>query len=141
MLQLNNIKPISLCLITGKIVKKTIPKKILDPEKIGVTSSEILEEISRQKSIAISFSKMTDGRAYSLAAKIKEMAEDVELHATGKINQEICYFLKRSGFKIAHFDVIPDKSTFVKGRKELALILTPFNEHYQAGKDNSKGIY
>ena len=38
-------------------------------------TSEISKEVLEEKSIAISFSKMTDGRAYSLAAKIKEIAE------------------------------------------------------------------
>ena len=123
------------------MVKTKMPTKILYPDKIGITSQEIFEEISGEESLAISFEKMTDGRAYSLAAKIKEMAEHIELHAIGKINQEICYFLKRSGFKIAHFEVISTESIFIKEPHELALILNPFDEHYQAGKDNSEGIY
>ena len=138
---LNDTKIISINLITGEIVETNIPTKILDPDEIGIASSEIVKEISGQKTVAISFKKMVDGSAYSLAAKIKEIADDVELHAVGEINLEICYFLKRSGFRIAHFDIFSEESVFVKEPREMASILNPFDEHYQSGNDNSKGIY
>ena len=116
-------------------------QKIENTEAPAIEKTEIVKEISGQKTIAISFKKMVDGSAYSLAAKIKEIADDVELHAVGKINLEICYFLKRSGFRIAHFDIFSEESVFVKEPREMASILNPFDEHYQSGNDNSKGIY
>ena len=84
---LHDRKIISLNLITGELVETKIPTKILDPDKVGVRTSEISKEVLEEKSIAISFSKMTDGKAYSLAAKIKEIADGIEIHAIGKINQ------------------------------------------------------
>ena len=138
---LHDRKIISLNLITGELVETKIPTKILEPYKVGVRTSEISSEVLEEKTIAISFSKMTDGRAYSLAAKIKEIAEGIEIHAIGKINQEICYFLKRSGFHTAHFESNSGESIFIKEREELASILNPFNNHYQSGKDNSGGLF
>ena len=138
---LYDTKIITINLITGELVETKIPTKVLDPDKVGVRTSEISKEVLEEKNIAISFSKMTDGRAYSLAAKIKEIADGIEIHAIGKINQEICYFLKRSGFDIAHFESNSEGSIFVKEREELASILNPFKNHYQAGKDNSGGLF
>ena len=138
---LHDTKIITLNLNTGELVETKIPTKVLDPDKVGVKTSEISKEVLEEKSIAISFSKMTDGRAYSLAAKIKEIANGIEIHAIGKINQEICYFLKRSGFDIAHFEFNSEESIFVKEREELDSILNPFKKHYQSGKDNSGGLF
>ena len=138
---LHDRKIISLNLITGELVETKIPTKIIDPDKVGVGTSEISKEVFKEKRIAISFSKMTDGRAYSLAAKIKEIAESIEIHAIGKINQEICYFLKRSGFNTAHFESNSEELNFIKDREELTSILNPFNNHYQSGKDNSGGLF
>ena len=138
---LHDTKIITINLITGELAETKIPAKVLDPDKVGVTTTEISKEVLEEKSIAISFSKMTDGRAYSLAAKIKEIADGIEIHAIGKINQEICYFLKRSGFDIAHFEFNSEESIFVKEREELASILNPFKNHYQSGKDNSGGLF
>jgi len=138
---LHDRKIISLNLITGELVETKIPTKIIDPDKVGVGTSEISKEVFKEKRIAISFSKMTDGRAYSLAAKIKEIAESIEIHAIGKINQEICYFLKRSGFNTAHFESNSEESIFIKDREELTSILNPFNNHYQSGKDKSGGLF
>ena len=138
---LHDTKIITLNLNTGELVETKIPTKVLDPDKVGVKTSEISKEVLEEKNIAISFSKMTDGRAYSLAAKIKEIANGIEIHAIGKINQEICYFLKRSGFDIAHFEFNSEESIFVKEREELDSILNPFKKHYQSGKDNSGGLF
>ena len=138
---LNDTRTISLNLITGELIETKVPTKILDPEIVGVESKIILDEISGHKDIAISFKKMTDGSAYSLAAKIKEMTREIELHAVGKINQEICYFLKRSGFQVAHFDSSSDKSVFIQNTEELDSVINPFSEHYQPGKDNSEGVF
>ena len=138
---LHDTKIITLNLNTGELVETKIPTKVLDPDKVGVKTSEISKEVLEEKNIAISFSKMTDGRAYSLAAKIKEIANGIEIHAIGKINQEICYFLKRSGFDIAHFESNSEESIFIKEREELASILNPFKKHYQSGKDNSGGLF
>ena len=138
---LHDTKIISLNLITGELVETKIPKKVLDPGNVGVRTVEISKEVLGEKSIAISFTKMTDGRAYSLAAKIKEIAGSTKIHAIGKINQEVCYFLKRSGFDIAHFESNSEESIFIKEREELASILNPFNNHYQSGKDNSGGLF
>ena len=75
---LHDTKIISLNLNTGELAETKIPRKVLDPDKVGVKTSEISKEVLEEKNIAISFSKMTDGRAYSLAAKIKEIADKID---------------------------------------------------------------
>ena len=74
--------------------------------------------------MGIKFSKFADGRAYSIAARLREAGFQGELHAVGDINQELLFLLKRVGFTHAH---IPDP-----GVTHLATsIVTPFAGHYR----------
>ena len=78
--------------------------------------------------------KFTEGRGYSLAMRIKEKKFCNFLHAIGKINQELSYFLKRSGFDFAHFPF--KKFSHKQQGKPLNYneIIQPFSHHYQSTK-------
>ena len=101
----------------------------------GETLSERIERVAKEfthaKTIGIRFDKFTDGRSYSIAARLREAGCTADLHAMGDINQEIIFLLKRVGF--THFH-IPDPGT-----AELSgHILRPFAGHYQAAQDGTR---
>ena len=80
--------------------------------------------------IGIRFDKFTDGRSYSIAARLREAGFAGELHALGEINQELVFLLKRVGF--THFH-IPDPGTDVLAEN----MIRPFAGHYQAAQDGT----
>ena len=95
------------------------------------TTSLPASAIAQAPAIGIQFGKFTDGRSYSVAARLREAGFAGDLHALGDINQEVVFLLKRVGF--THFH-IPDP-----GHAQLPdSILTPFGGHYQAGSDGSR---
>jgi len=113
--------------------------RIIDPDDViaandGKTVTQRVEAlasaIAQAPSIGIRFGKFTDGRSYSVAARLREAGFAGDLHALGEINQEVVFLLKRVGF--THFH-IPDP-----GYSQLPdSIVTPFGGHYQAGSDGS----
>ena len=114
--------------------------RIVDPDDVIATSdgqtvsqrvAALASAIALAPAIGIRFGKFTDGRSYSVAARLREAGFAGELHALGEINQEVVFLLKRVGF--THFH-IPDP-----GYHQLPdSILTPFGGHYQAGSDGSR---
>lgn len=109
------------------------PETFLSNDKaltLGQTIRGIAAESVDRCAIGIKFGKFTDGRSYSVAARLREAGYAGELHALGDINQEVVFLLRRVGF--THFH-IPDPGTDVLS----ANILTPFGGHYQAGTDGS----
>lgn len=114
--------------------------RIIDPDSIiagndGKTVTQrvaaLVTELATAPAIGVRFGKFTDGRSYSVAARLREAGFGGELHALGDINQEVVFLLKRVGF--THFH-IPDP-----GHVSLPdSILTPFGGHYQAGLDGSR---
>ena len=114
--------------------------RIIDPDDIiaagdGQTVTQrvasLASAIAQAPAIGIRFGKFTDGRSYSVAARLREAGFTGGLHALGEINQEVVFLLKRVGF--THFH-IPDP-----GYAQLPdCILTPFGGHYQAGSDGSR---
>ena len=114
--------------------------RIIDPDDVVAASdgqtvtqrvAALASAIAQAPAIGIRFGKFTDGRSYSVAARLREVGFSGELHAVGEINQEVVFLLKRVGF--THFH-IPDP-----GYSQLPeSILTPFGGHYQAGSDGSR---
>ena len=114
--------------------------RIVDPDDViaakdGQTVTQrvasLASAIAQVPAVGIRFGKFTDGRSYSVAARLREAGYAGELHALGEINQEVVFLLKRVGF--THFH-IPDP-----GYSQLPdSILTPFGGHYQAGSDGSR---
>jgi uncharacterized protein (DUF934 family) len=128
---------ISICLKRSQVIKSTIPKisiAIEDHERL-INSNETLTEV------LLLFNTVTDGRAFSIAAKTKEVNPHIKLHAGGAINEELCYFLKRSGFDIAHFERDENKFFLYQNPFELYNLINPFKSHYQFGNDKSQGKY
>ena len=115
-------------------------ERIVDPDEViaandGQTVTQrvasLASAIAHAPAIGIRFEKFTDGRSYSVAARLREAGFAGDLHALGEINQEVVFLLKRVGF--THFH-IPDP-----GDAQLPdSILTPFGGHYQAGSDGSR---
>lgn len=108
------------------------PEEILDPAtRYGDLLSGLagnldhqLRELLPKQSLAIRFSKFTDGRAYSLGIRLREMGYRGQLHALGDINQEILHHMLRIGFTHFHLPA-PGPDTI-----DLA-VLHPFGAHYQ----------
>ena len=127
---------------TGKIIEKEPPKFLLNPSEKDFDFNIFLIELNKLQSIGIWFDKSTDGRGYSYASRIKEISPSIPIHALGKINEELSYYLKRSGFDFVHLH--SQTSNKLKGTllKSISFeILNPFKEHYQSGKNNSNGLY
>ncbi len=123
----------------GRVTEVVDMDLILEPETflsndtaltLGQYIRNIVSESADRRAIGIKFGKFTDGRSYSVAARLRESGYAGELHALGDINQEVVNLLRRVGF--THFH-IPDPGTTVLS----ADILTPFGGHYQAGTDGS----
>ena len=128
---------ISICLKSSQIIKSKIPKisiAIEEHERL-ISYNEALTEV------LLLFNTVTDGRAFSIAAKTKEVNPHIKLHAGGAINEELCYFLKRSGFDIAHFERDENKFFLYQNPSELYNLINPFKSHYQFGNDKSQGKY
>ena len=118
----------------GEIVISEIPDVILNSSDKWSDCYDKLKKIEPTPNLAISFEKFTDGRGYSLAMRIKEKKFCNFLHAIGEINQELSYFLKRSGFDFAHFPF--KKFNHKQQGKPLNYneIIQPFSHHYQSTK-------
>lgn len=98
--------------IYGSIINK-------DPPNIRQKLAEILG----LHSIAICFDKVTDGRPYSLALRLREIGFRGEIHAVGSVNQEILHHLVRVGFTHVHLS---------GGAKAVSPeIVRPFSFEYQ----------
>jgi uncharacterized protein (DUF934 family) len=128
---------ISICLKSSQIIKSKIPKisiAIEEHERL-ISYNEALTEV------LLLFNTVTDGRAFSIAAKTKEVNPHIKLHAGGAVNEELCYFLKRSGFDVAHFERDEKKFFLYQNPSELYNLINPFKYHYQFGNDKSQGKY
>jgi len=89
-----------------------------------------LKPHSNLTAIAIKFGKFTDGRACSLAARLREAGFTGELHAVGDITQDLIFLLRRVGF--THFDLSG------QGVQHVDLdVVRPFGGHYQGAQDGS----
>lgn len=119
---------------TGAVVSDFIdPQIILDPDTVygsiatknefGV-NTDSLDRLKTAPSIGIYFAKTTEGRPYSLAIRLRERGYTGELHAVGRLNQEVVYHLIRVGF--THFH-LPQAT----GSQIDPAILVPFGGHYQ----------
>ncbi len=54
--------------------------------------------------IRVQFPKAADGRAYSLALRLREQGYAGRLIAVGDVHAEMSYFLRRSGFDVVELD-------------------------------------
>lgn len=86
------------------------------------------------QSIEINIQKFSDGRAFSIAARFRELGYAGELHASGDITQDIVFLLRRVGFTHFHLFLKPTETINPD-------IFRPFAAHYQAAQDGSLAIW
>ena len=127
---------VCICLITGKIIGSVDFELVIDVSVDEFALSNI--NLSGSKVIAILFKKFIDGRSYSIAARLREKYPDITLHAIGDLNEELSYFLKRSGFNSM---LISAKKETISDSAKMLKIIDPFKHHYQNGNDGSTGIF
>jgi hypothetical protein len=108
------------------------PKVTLDPEVLygSITSrytNDIREQLAQHLdayAIAVSFTKITEGRPYSVALRLRELGYGGELHAVGAVNKELIHHLVRVGFTHIHL------------QEQVGVIATeivsPFSHAYQS---------
>lgn len=89
---------------------------------------------SKVHSIEIKIPKFTDGRGFSIAARLREAGYAGELHASGDITQDLIFLLRRVGF--THFHLILGVNEEINQN-----ILNPFSAHYQGAQDGSLAIW
>ena len=112
---------------------------LIEPETFLVDGTQtplnkkISEWLSANASVAaigIKFGKFTDGRACSLAARLREAGYAGQLHAFGDITQDLIFLLRRVGF--THFDLSGQGVQCVEAK-----VVKPFGGHYQGAQDGS----
>lgn len=131
---------VAICLRSGEVRDELPSGPTLDPSQSHAEQLAALAADTSMASASILFLKQTDGRAYTLAARIREAALPLRLHAVGAIHQDLLYFLRRSGFDVAH---LPQREGLLIGgliRHQAAALLTPFGAHYQSAADGSPGL-
>lgn len=97
---------------------------------LNIKISEWLSANASVAAIGIKFGKFTDGRACSLAARLREAGYTGQLHALGDITQDLIFLLRRVGF--THFDL---SGQGVQGIENA--VVKPFGGHYQGAQDGS----
>ena len=82
--------------------------------------------------IALEFSVLADGRAFSYARLLRERCGfKAELHAVGKVTQDQLHFMRRCGFDT--FEMSEDANV-----EKLIGALTSFSVAYQPAADDLK---
>jgi len=135
-------KSICISLETGKIVNEEFPKVLVNPSEENFDIDNSLKQFDELRSVGIWFAKSTDGRGYSFASRIRERHQKILIHALGNINEELSYYLKRTGFNYIYLhnqnsDEYKKKSSTSISKE----IINPFKSHYQSGRDQSDGLY
>lgn len=93
-----------------------------------------LAEYGTASAVAIRFPKFTDGRGFSVAARLREGGYQGELHAVGAISQDLVFHLRRVGFTHFHLEN-PGVERIDRS------VLEPFNGYYQAAADGSRAYW
>jgi hypothetical protein len=116
----------------GLVESYTKPEFTIDPEDFYGSITRTYTPDSRVRltpflscsAIAFRFAKVTEGRPYSLALRLREMGYLGELHAVGVINKEIMHLLICVGF--THFHLADQHQAIPKE------IVSPFSFSYQS---------
>lgn len=93
--------------------------------------AELLVQHGSADALAIRFPKFTDGRGFSLAARLREAGYQGELHAMGGIFPDLVFQLRRVGF--THFHLENPGVERIERH-----VLEPFGGYYQAAPDGSR---
>lgn len=128
---------LAICLQTGQPLGIKPVSVTLDPSR---NHREQLAQTMGEREVNIRFDKPTDGRGFTLAARIRERGVPIRLHAVGSIHPDLFYFLRRSGFDVAHVAGRDPISLEVLVRNQAAQLLMPFGAHYQTAADGQRGL-
>lgn len=127
----------AICLQTGQPLGIKPVSVTLDPSR---DHREQLAQTMGKGEVNIRFDKPTDGRGFTLAARVRERGLPIRLHAVGAIHPDLFYFLRRSGFDVAH--VVGRDQVLVEAlvQRQAAQLLMPFGAHYQTAADGRPGL-
>lgn len=93
-----------------------------------------LRQHGNAAAVAVRFPKFTDGRGFSVAARLREGGYQGELHAVGAISQDLVFHLRRVGFTHFHLEN-PGVDRIER------CVLEPFSGYYQAAADGSRAYW
>ena len=119
------------------------PALVIEPESFLVADVSLpmarrvqlwLQEQGPVSALGIRFPKFTDGRGFSVAARLREAGYEGELHALGAISQDLVFQLRRVGF--THFHLENPGVERIERH-----VLEPFSGYYQAGADGSRAFW
>lgn len=113
----------------------TYPLDVIEPDSFygsmgsGLSSraTSRLQEYLGHPSVGILFSRMTEGRPYSIASRLRELGFAGEIHALGLVHPEVVHHMVRVGF--THFHMDPEIESLDPH------ILRPFSFSYQRSLD------
>lgn len=119
------------------------PDIVIEPEGFLADGSDLpigrklalwLQQHGDAPAVGIRFPKFSDGRGFSVAARLREGGYAGELHAMGAISQDLVFHLRRVGFTHFHLESPGieriDRSVF-----------EPFSGYYQAAPDGSRAYW
>lgn len=116
------------------------PALVIEPESFLVDDAVLpmagrvqawLREHGCAPALGVHFPKFTDGRGFSVAARLREAGYEGELHAQGAISQDLVFHLRRVGF--THFHLENPGVDQIERH-----VLEPFGGYYQAAADGSR---
>lgn len=125
------------------VAQPASPDIVIEPEGFLAdggelpTARKIEQWLSRHagaSAVAVRFPKFTDGRGFSVAARLREGGYQGELHAMGAISQDLVFHLRRVGFTHFHLEN-PGIDRIDRS------VLEPFSAYYQAAADGSRAYW
>lgn len=119
------------------------PEIVIEPETFLADGGDLptarkigdwLAQYGSAAAVEIRFPKFTDGRGFSVAARLREGGYKGDLHATGAISQDLVFHLRRVGFTHFHLEN-PGVERIERS------VLEPFSGYYQAAADGSRAYW
>lgn len=119
------------------------PDIVIEPENFLADGGDLpttrkvaqwLQQHGGAPAVAVRFPKFTDGRGFSVAARLREGGYQGELHAQGAISQDLVFHLRRVGFTHFHLEN-PGVDRIERS------VLEPFSGYYQAAADGSRAYW
>lgn len=126
-----------------RVAHAVLPDTVIEPESFLADGGDLptarkikqwLQQHGDIPAVAVRFPKFTDGRGFSVAARLREAGYPGELHAAGAISQDLVFHLRRVGF--THFHLENPGVEHIERS-----VLEPFNGYYQAAADGSRAYW
>ena len=126
-----------------RVAQAVSPDLVIEPEGFLADGGDLptarkiaqwLQQHRDTPAVAVRFPKFTDGRGFSVAARLREAGYQGELHAQGAISQDLVFHLRRVGF--THFHLENPGIDHIERS-----VLEPFSGYYQAAADGSRAYW